>query len=59
MYSQNTSANSHMLSDLPDTLVPPGSKMTVAFDAENAGVWPLHCHLLYYLDTGMFYGSQI
>jgi FtsP/CotA-like multicopper oxidase with cupredoxin domain len=40
---------------LRDTLlVPPGSKMTVAFDADNAGVWPLHCHLLYHLDTGMF-----
>jgi FtsP/CotA-like multicopper oxidase with cupredoxin domain len=40
---------------LRDTLmVPPGSKMTVAFDADNAGVWPMHCHLLYHLDTGMF-----
>jgi FtsP/CotA-like multicopper oxidase with cupredoxin domain len=40
---------------LRDTLmVPPRSKMTVAFDADNAGVWPLHCHLLYHLDTGMF-----
>jgi len=40
---------------LRDTLmVPPGSKMTVAFDADNTGVWPLHCHLLYHLDTGMF-----
>ncbi|HEX3421084.1 MAG TPA: multicopper oxidase family protein [Candidatus Udaeobacter sp.] len=40
---------------LRDTLfVPPGSKMTVAFDAENAGIWPLHCHLLYHADTGMF-----
>src|SRR5262245_59774383 len=40
---------------LRDTLmVPPNSKMTVAFDADNAGVWPLHCHLLYHLDTGMF-----
>ena len=28
--------------------------MTVAFDADNTGVWPLHCHLLYHLDTGMF-----
>ena len=38
-----------------DTLtVPPGSKMTVAFDGDNAGVWPMHCHLLYHLDTGMF-----
>jgi FtsP/CotA-like multicopper oxidase with cupredoxin domain len=40
---------------LRDTLmVPPGSKITVAFDADNAGVWPMHCHLLYHLDTGMF-----
>jgi len=40
---------------LRDTLmVPPGSKMTVAFDADNAGVWPMHCHLLYHLDAGMF-----
>jgi FtsP/CotA-like multicopper oxidase with cupredoxin domain len=40
---------------LRDTLmVPPRSKITVAFDADNAGVWPLHCHLLYHLDTGMF-----
>jgi FtsP/CotA-like multicopper oxidase with cupredoxin domain len=40
---------------LRDTLmVPPRSKMTVAFDADNAGVWPMHCHLLYHLDTGMF-----
>ena len=38
-----------------DTLmVPPRSKMTVAFDADNAGIWPLHCHLLYHLDSGMF-----
>jgi len=38
-----------------DTLmVPPGSKMTVAFDGDNIGVWPMHCHLLYHLDTGMF-----
>src|SRR5262249_18261963 len=40
---------------LRDTLmVPPRSKMTIAFDANNAGVWPMHCHLLYHLDTGMF-----
>ena len=40
---------------LRDTLmVPPRSKITVAFDADNAGVWPMHCHLLYHLDTGMF-----
>jgi FtsP/CotA-like multicopper oxidase with cupredoxin domain len=40
---------------LRDTLmVPPRSEMTVAFDADNVGVWPMHCHLLYHLDTGMF-----
>ena len=40
---------------LRDTLfVPPRSQMTVAFDADNAGIWPLHCHLLYHLDSGMF-----
>jgi FtsP/CotA-like multicopper oxidase with cupredoxin domain len=40
---------------LRDTLmVPPRSKMTIAFDGDNAGVWPMHCHLLYHLDTGMF-----
>src|SRR5262245_29902131 len=40
---------------LRDTLmVPLRSKMTIAFDADNAGVWPMHCHLLYHLDTGMF-----
>ena len=40
---------------LRDTLmVPPASKITVAFDADNSGVWPMHCHLLYHLDTGMF-----
>jgi FtsP/CotA-like multicopper oxidase with cupredoxin domain len=40
---------------LRDTLmVPPSSKMTVAFDADNAGIWALHCHLLYHLDSGMF-----
>ena len=40
---------------LRDTLlVPPGSNMTVAFDADNAGIWAMHCHLLYHLDSGMF-----
>jgi len=29
-------------------------RLTVAFDADNAGIWPLHCHLLYHLDSGMF-----
>ncbi len=27
---------------------------TVGFDADNSGLWALHCHLLYHLVTGMF-----
>jgi FtsP/CotA-like multicopper oxidase with cupredoxin domain len=40
---------------LRDTVVvPPGSKITVAFDANNIGIWAFHCHLIYHLVTGMF-----
>jgi FtsP/CotA-like multicopper oxidase with cupredoxin domain len=40
---------------LRDTvIVPPRSKITVSFDADNVGLWALHCHLLYHLVTGMF-----
>jgi FtsP/CotA-like multicopper oxidase with cupredoxin domain len=35
-------------------LVPPGRRVVVAFDANNPGLWALHCHLLYHLDAGMF-----
>jgi FtsP/CotA-like multicopper oxidase with cupredoxin domain len=35
-------------------LVPPGRRVVVAFDANNPGLWSLHCHLLYHLDAGMF-----
>jgi hypothetical protein len=28
--------------------------VVVAFDANNPGLWALHCHLLYHLDAGMF-----
>jgi FtsP/CotA-like multicopper oxidase with cupredoxin domain len=35
-------------------LVTPGTRVTVAFDADNPGWWALHCHLLYHLDAGMF-----
>ncbi|AJE48814.1 Multicopper oxidase with three cupredoxin domains (includes cell division protein FtsP and spore coat protein CotA) [Celeribacter indicus] len=34
-------------------LVPPGSTMTIAFDADNPGKWPFHCHHLYHMATGM------
>lgn len=40
---------------LRDTvLVTPHSTLTVQFDANNPGVWPLHCHILYHLEAGMF-----
>ena len=39
---------------LRDTvLVPPKTKVTVAFDADNPGVWYLHCHILWHLAAGM------
>lgn len=34
-------------------LVPPGGAVTVVFDADNSGKWPLHCHHLYHMATGM------
>ncbi len=45
---------------LRDTLlVPPGSNMTVAFDADNAGIWAMHCHLLYHFGLRYVYRDQI
>ncbi len=39
---------------LRDTiLVPPGNRVTVRFDADNPGTWPLHCHHLYHMNAGM------
>jgi FtsP/CotA-like multicopper oxidase with cupredoxin domain len=36
-------------------LIPPGRRVVIAFDANNApGTWAFHCHLLYHLDAGMF-----
>jgi FtsP/CotA-like multicopper oxidase with cupredoxin domain len=34
-------------------LVPPGSTVRVAFDADNAGTFAFHCHHLYHMATGM------
>jgi len=34
-------------------LVPPMARVSVAFDADNPGRWPLHCHHLYHMATGM------
>ena len=34
-------------------LVPPLGDVTIAFDANNPGRWPFHCHNLYHQATGM------
>jgi FtsP/CotA-like multicopper oxidase with cupredoxin domain len=39
---------------LRDTvLVTPKTSVTVAFDANNPGIWYLHCHVLWHLAAGM------
>ncbi|WP_374650217.1 multicopper oxidase family protein [Dongia sp.] len=34
-------------------LVPIGGSVSIAFDADNRGRWPLHCHNLLHMATGM------
>lgn len=34
-------------------LVPPGKTMSVVLTADAPGNWPLHCHLLYHMASGM------
>ncbi len=34
-------------------LVPVNGSVTFAFDADNPGRWPFHCHNLYHMATGM------
>ncbi|HAT63921.1 MAG TPA: copper oxidase, partial [Flavobacteriaceae bacterium] len=34
-------------------LVQPNTTIKVQFDADNPGVWVLHCHNLYHLAAGM------
>lgn len=34
-------------------VVPPAATVTIAFDADNPGRWPLHCHHLYHMAAGM------
>jgi FtsP/CotA-like multicopper oxidase with cupredoxin domain len=34
-------------------LVPPGSMVTIQFDADNPGTWAFHCHHLYHMNAGM------
>ena len=39
---------------LKDTvIVPPGKSVSVILTAREAGAWPLHCHLLYHMASGM------
>lgn len=33
--------------------LPPRSRVTIAFDADNPGKWMFHCHHLYHMETGM------
>ena len=43
-----------MAGALRDTVLAPArGRVTVAFDADNPGRWPLHCHNLYHMATGM------
>ena len=34
-------------------IVPAMARVTLAFDADNPGHWPLHCHHLYHMAAGM------
>ncbi|MFS8113964.1 multicopper oxidase family protein [Rhizobium jaguaris] len=34
-------------------LLPPMATVALAFEADNPGRWPLHCHHLYHMATGM------
>lgn len=35
-------------------LVPPRSRVVIAFDADNPGLWAFHCHSAYHMHAGMF-----
>jgi FtsP/CotA-like multicopper oxidase with cupredoxin domain len=45
---------SHFPGAVRDTiLVPARGSVSIAFDADNPGRWPFHCHNLYHMLTGM------
>lgn len=45
---------SPMAGAVRDTVhMPPMASLTIAFDALNPGRWPLHCHHLYHMASGM------
>ncbi|MCJ1677621.1 multicopper oxidase family protein [Streptomyces sp. APSN-46.1] len=35
------------------TIILPGAKLTVDFDADNPGLWMAHCHNVYHSESGM------
>lgn len=39
--------------DRDTVLVPPMQRVTIAFTADNPGLWPFHCHHLYHQVRGM------
>ena len=46
--------NTALAGAMRDTvLVPPHVQVTIAFDADNPGQWPLHCHHMYHMAAGM------
>ncbi len=52
---QVVAINDHRFSGaLRDTVLVPGqTSVTVEFDANNPGLWYVHCHVLWHLDAGM------
>ena len=53
---QLTSINGKTLADGPlhdSILVLPNSTMKIQFDADNPGIWLMHCHILYHAKGGM------
>lgn len=48
---ENGSADRRPLKDT--VIVPPGKSVSVVLTAVEVGAWPLHCHLLYHMVSGM------
>jgi FtsP/CotA-like multicopper oxidase with cupredoxin domain len=48
--------NGQSMGSLPNKhtlIVPPGQSASVLLTANEVGTWPLHCHLLYHMSSGM------
>lgn len=48
---ENGAGNHRPLKDT--VIVPPGKSVSVILTAREVGAWPLHCHLLYHMVSGM------